>query len=88
METNTIKTFLDATKLALVREFFAWLLVVYLFYWVKQMDDQKTQILIETTKIQSESLKEQKQTELKMLELTNQTLNRLNNEKHISNVDN
>jgi len=86
VEENTIKTILDARRLALVREFFAWILVGYLMYWIKVMDNEKTTILIETTKTQTELLRQQKETDLKLLEITNQSINKFH-EKNSSNID-
>ena len=87
MEQNTLKTILDAGKLALIREFFAWILVGYLMYWIKVMDNEKTTILIETTKTQTELLKQEKETDLKLLEITNQSVNKFHEKNNPNSND-
>lgn len=73
MDPNTIpKTWFDRAKLSTLREFFAYLLVVYFLWQNKEIEREKTEIL----KAQVEVLSREKETQIKLLEITQKIINR------------
>lgn len=72
------KNWLDAAKLQVIREFFAWILVIYFIYSNKELDKEKTEIL----KAQIEVLNREKDTQIKLLEITNKMVNDKNNQNN------
>lgn len=66
-----------------VREFFAWILCIYMLYWNKQLDDEKTTIL----RAQIEVLQKQKESEERLLKITEKIVSK-NNENQNNQTNN
>lgn len=77
-QTPTPK-WLSRENLQVIREFFAWLLVIYFVYQNKELDKEKTEIL----KAQIEVLNRTKETESKQLQI----IDKIINEKAVKNND-
>lgn len=73
MENQTQKPwYLNSSSLSTIREFFAWLLCIYMLYWNKQLDGEKTKIL----QVQIEVLQKQKENEIRLLQITDKIVNK------------
>lgn len=86
MENQTpTPRWLSKENLQVIREFFAWLLVIYFVYQNKELDKEKTEIL----KAQIEVLNKTKETEAKQLQIIDKIINEKaqnsNNTRSISN---
>lgn len=72
MENQTpTPRWLSKENLQVIREFFAWLLVIYFVYQNKELDKEKTEIL----KAQIEVLNKTKETEAKQLQIIDKIIN-------------